>query len=134
MILREKDPVSKPGHYEFLIDPGEYVIIAIKDGYEESREEMIASKGENQITCAINPLNQNIPLKSLIGASAQAIQQRDEDGGHSNKHSDKRLERPGEKGYSKSHSQTREHAPSHDTHKDQIQKKERVQSGRLTAL
>ncbi len=129
--------MSKPGHYEFLIDPGEYVVIAIKDGYEESREEVIAEKGENLITCAINPLNPNIPLKTLIGTTAQVAQQRqDEHDGN------KRPERPGEKGYSKAPSQANNNAPTQNPYqqkgaqqqpKDQAQKKERAQSGTFAA-
>lgn len=119
--MREKDPISKPGHYEFLIDPGEYVIIAIKDGYEESREEMVAEKGENEITCAITPLNANIPLKALIGTTAQVLQNRQEE-----YDTNKRPERPGEKGHSKGQPQPQGGQPQF---KDQGQKKERVQSG-----
>ena len=100
---------------------------------------MVASKGENLITCAITSLNQNIPLKTLIGTAAQVVQHRsDEDGSNSNKNSSQRQDRPGEKAHSKNQPQHKEPTQFNDAHrvapqnKEQVQKKERVQSGIIT--
>lgn len=138
VILREQDPHTKPGHYEFLIDPGDYVLIATSDGYEEAREEIIARKGENFIKCPMAPLNANVPIKKLIGIAAQNYenQKKEEERRDIESASDRRKKdgRPGE-GPSSHHSIPEESKKEKEVQKEKEQeqrvKKERVQSGIL---
>lgn len=45
-VLREKDP--KSGIFEFMIDPGQYVLLINKLGYPERREEVSVDRGVNE--------------------------------------------------------------------------------------
>jgi len=46
-ILREKDP--KTGVFEFMIDPGQYILTINKVGYPERKEEVVVDRGVNDL-------------------------------------------------------------------------------------
>jgi len=46
-ILREKDP--KTGVFEFMIDPGQYIIAINRIGYPERKEEIVIERGFNDL-------------------------------------------------------------------------------------
>lgn len=101
VTLREKDPISKPGVYEFLIDPGNYVVVATHDNYDEARQEFSASQGETNVKCLMNSNNKNPRQSQTLNANPESNRptsvEKKEQPRSPPKQAEKRLERPGEK-------------------------------------